>query len=92
MKDFMTPEPKNIKNDVLRERMTYLKESEEGHEKMCKVMEELNELAIAREKRSIVIDMVRAGQLNKEGITRFFGFSPVEATQIYAQNAPHAQL
>ena len=92
MKDFMNPDPKTIRNAVLRKRMAYLKDSKEGQEKMCKVMEELNEIALKRERLSIAADMVRAGQLNKEGITRFFGFPPAEAAQIYAQNAPQPRI
>ena len=43
MKRFMTAAPEEIQNDLLRERMSYFKLTEEGRDKMCQVMKELIE-------------------------------------------------
>lgn len=63
MKDFMTADPAQIQNELLRERMTYFKLTEEGQEKMCQVMEEL----IKDEKRTYVHGLLKAG-VTKEAI------------------------
>ncbi|MBQ8090571.1 MAG: hypothetical protein IJ233_07515 [Pyramidobacter sp.] len=57
MRDFMNSDPSQIKNAVLRERMNYLKNSGEGNEEMCQVMEEL----IHEEKRRDVQKMLKMG-------------------------------
>ena len=57
MKDFMTADPAQIQNELLRERMTYFKLTEEGREKMCQVMEDL----LKDEKRTYVQGLLKAG-------------------------------
>ena len=63
MKDFMTADPAQIQNELLRDRMTYFKLTEEGREKMCQVMEDL----IKDENREHVQRMLKLG-LSKETI------------------------
>ena len=88
MKDFMTADPAQIQNELLRERMTYFKLTEEGREKMCQVMEEIVKEENKRRDITVAAEMVRAGKLTEAEITRFFDIPPVEAARIYLENSP----
>ena len=77
MKDFMTADPAQIQNELLRERMTYFKLTEEGREKMCQVMEDL----IKDENREHVQRMLKLG-LSKETIMACLNLTEEEFAEL----------
>ena len=77
MKDFMTADPTQIQNELLRERMTYFKLTEEGREKMCQVMEDL----LKDEKRTFVQRMLKKG-MNKEDIMEILNLTEAEFEEL----------
>jgi len=77
MKDFMTADPAQIQNELLRERMTYFKLTEEGREKMCQVMEDL----LKDEKRTFVQNMLRDG-VRKEKILQYLHLTEEEFEEL----------
>ena len=77
MSDFMTSDPAQIKNELLRDRMTYFKLTREGREKMCQVMEDM----IKEEKRIIVQRMLKNGR-PKEIIMSDLGLTEEEFEEL----------
>ncbi|MBO5494047.1 MAG: hypothetical protein J5974_12045 [Pyramidobacter sp.] len=77
MKDFMTADPAQIQNELLRDRMTYFKLTEEGREKMCQVMEDL----IKEENRGHVQRMLNRG-MNKEDIMEILNLTEAEFEEL----------
>ena len=61
MRDTLRANPEEMETPELRKRMAYLKTSQEGNEKMCKVMEELNAMAIKKLTRQNVQRMLKMG-------------------------------
>ena len=77
MKDFMTADPAQNQNKLLRERMTYFKLTEEEREKMCQVMEDL----IKEENRGHVQRMLNRG-MNKEDIMEILNLTEAEFEEL----------
>ena len=77
MGDFMTSDPAQIKNELLRERMIYFKLTREGREKMCQVMEDL----LKDEKRMFVQNMLKDG-VSKVKIMQYLHLSEEEFEEL----------
>lgn len=59
MADFCEADPAKIRDELMRERVQYLKTSPEGVRSMCEIMEEALEQERERTRQQVVLDHVR---------------------------------
>ncbi len=61
--DFRCTDPDNMKNEILADRVRYFKESDEGVDSMCQIMEELRDKSFAlgarKEKKQLIIQLLK---------------------------------
>ena len=68
MHDFSCSDPKDMVNKELADRTRYFKENEEGVEAVCKVMEDMREEAVEKDKIERVKRLLKLGKLSLEEI------------------------
>lgn len=61
--DFRCTDPDNMKNEIFADRVRYFKESDEGVDSMCQIMEELRDKSFAlgarKEKKQLIMQLLK---------------------------------
>ena len=71
MHDFFCVDPDDMNYKKLAEKVRYYKQDEKGVAAMCKVMEDMRNETIERERIEIAMDMIREGELPLEKIAKY---------------------
>ena len=68
MHDFGCVDAADMNFDLMAERTRYLKENPKGVQEMCRVMEDMRNETMQKERRNIAINFIRMGKLSYEDI------------------------
>lgn len=70
MRDFACVDPDRYSYKVLSDRAGYFKNSKEGLQTMCRIVEEIVEKEVAAAKREDVINLLKSTKMSPEEISR----------------------
>ncbi len=74
-----------MNNKVLAQKVRYFKETEGGHEKMCKIMEELWDEAVKKTQAEVALNLLKEG-VHIEIIAKSLKISVEEAKKLLDEN------
>lgn len=83
--DFKCAVPDQMYYPELSHRASEIKEMNGGEKGMCRIMEELNELAIERDRKRIALKMLENSSLTMDEIAMYTGLSLEEVQEIAAE-------
>ena len=87
MHDFFCVDPDDMHYQKLAEKVRYFKQNEKGVAAMCKVMEDMRNETIERERIEIAMDMIREGELPLEKIAKYSKLSLETVKELALQPA-----
>ncbi len=85
MHDFRCTDADEMNNKVLAQKVRYFKETEGGHEKMCKIMEDIWREGILHQQIKIIEKLLKRGE-NLTEIAEFLELSVEEVKKIIAEH------
>lgn len=85
MHDFNCTEADDMNFDLIAERTRYLKENQKGVQEMCKVLEDMRNETILKERRKIAGSLLKVGKLSYEEISRCADLTLEEIKTMAAQ-------